>query len=134
MEELIARICALLRRPENPLSLISNTVNLEHGTRNREVRVDGVVVDVSRRETDVLEQLLRRARGVIPKDVLEEKIYGFDEEVSSNSREAHIFRLRKRILDVGAAVEIKTRRGIGNIISEIRTMVPETPPSQCPLK
>ncbi len=122
MEELIARVRALLRRPANPISLISKIGNLEYDTRNREVRVGGVVVDVSRRETDVLEQLLRRAGRVVPKDVLEEKIYGFDEEVSSNSIEVHISRLRKRLLDASAAVEIKTRRGIGYIIGEIGTI------------
>lgn len=118
MEELIARVRALLRRPTSSLSLILNVGNLEYDTRNREVRVDGGVVDVSRRETDVLEQLLRRAGRVVPKEVLEEKIYGFDEEVSSNSVEVHISRLRKRLTDAGAAVEIKTRRGIGYIIGE----------------
>ena len=122
MEELIARVRALLRRPANPISLISKIGNLEYDTRNREVRVGGVVVDVSRRETDVLEQLLRRGGRVVPKDVLEEKIYGFDEEVSSNSIEVHISRLRKRLLDASAAVEIKTRRGIGYIIGEIGTI------------
>ncbi|MBC8242721.1 MAG: response regulator transcription factor [Alphaproteobacteria bacterium] len=118
MEELIARVRALLRRPATSLALILNVGNLDYDTRNREVRVGGTVVEVSRRETDVLEQLLRRAGRVVPKDVLEEKIYGFDEEVSSNSIEVHISRLRKRLADSGAAVEIKTRRGIGYIIGE----------------
>ncbi len=118
MEELIARVRALLRRPATSLALILTVGNPEYDTRNREVRIDGGVVDVSRRETDVLEQLLRRAGRVVPKDVLEEKIYGFDEEVSSNSVEVHISRLRKRLLDSGAMVEIKTRRGIGYIIGE----------------
>ncbi len=118
MEELIARIRALLRRPVTSLALILKVGNLEYDTRNREVRIEGSVVDVSRRETDVLEQLLRRSGRVVPKEVLEEKIYGFDEEVSSNSVEVHISRLRKRLMDAGAKLEIKTRRGIGYIIGE----------------
>lgn len=122
MDELIARVRALLRRPATPISLILNIGNLEYDTRNREVRVDDVVVGVSRRETDVLEQLLRRAGRVVPKDVLEEKIYGFDEEVSSNSVEVHVSRLRKRLTEAGAGVEIKTRRGIGYVIGEAGAM------------
>ncbi len=122
MEELIARVRALLRRPATSLALILSVGNLDYDTRNREVRVSGDAVEVSRRETDVLEQLLRRAGRVVPKDVLEEKIYGFDEEVSSNSIEVHISRLRKRLTDAGAAVEIKTRRGIGYIIGEAGTV------------
>ena len=122
MDELIARVRALLRRPAISLALVLTVGNLEYDTRNREVRVNGEVVDVSRRETDVLEQLLRRAGRVVPKDVLEEKIYGFDEEVSSNSVEVHISRLRKRLLDAGAEVEIRTRRGIGYIIGSMGTV------------
>ncbi len=117
MEELVARVRALLRRPKSSLDLILRLGNLEYDTRNREVHVGNVIIDVSRRETDVLELLLRRSGRVVPKDVMEEKIYGFDDEVSSNSVEVHISRLRKRLADARASVEIKTRRGIGYIIS-----------------
>ena len=75
------------------------------------------IVGVSRRETDVLELLIRRSGRVVPKDVMEEKLYGFDDEVSSNSVEVHVSRLRKRLVESGADVMIKTRRGIGYIIS-----------------
>lgn len=117
MEELVARVRALLRRPKSSLDLILHLGNLEYDTRNREVHIDSKIIDVSRRETDVLELLLRRSGRVVPKDVMEEKIYGFDDEVSSNSVEVHISRLRKRLMDANATVEIKTRRGIGYIIS-----------------
>ncbi len=118
MEEVVARVRALLRRPTSSLDLIHRLGNLEYDTRNREVRVNDISVDVSRRETDVLEMLLRRTGHAVSKEVLEEKIYGFDEEVSSNSIEVHISRLRKRLGDAGADVEIKTRRGIGYIIKD----------------
>jgi DNA-binding response OmpR family regulator len=117
MEELVARVRALLRRPKSSLDLILELGNLKYDTRNREVHISNAIIDVSRRETDVLELLLRRSGRVVPKDVMEEKIYGFDDEVSSNSVEVHISRLRKRLSEAGADVEIKTRRGIGYIIS-----------------
>lgn len=118
IEELIARVRALLRRPAATVDLVLNLGNVSFDTRSREVRVDGNVIEVSRRETDVLEHLLRRANRVVSKDVLEEKLYGFDEEVSSNSVEVHVSRLRKRMTDAGADLQIKTRRGMGYILSE----------------
>lgn len=117
MEELIARVRALLRRPAASVDLVLTIGNVAFDTRSREVRVDDNVVDVSRRETDVLEHLLRRANRVVSKDVLEEKLYGFDEEVSSNSVEVHVSRLRKRLQDAGADIQIKTRRGMGYVLS-----------------
>jgi len=119
MEELIARIRALLRRPAATLDLVLKVGNVSYDTRSREVRVCEDVVDVSRRETDVLEHLLRRANRIVSKDVLEEKLYGFDEEVSSNSVEVHVSRLRKRLLDAGADVQIKTKRGMGYVLSAL---------------
>lgn len=118
IEELIARVRALLRRPAATVDLVLSVGNVSYDTRSREVRVNDQVVDVSRRETDVLEHLLRRLNRVVSKDVLEEKLYGFDEEVSSNSVEVHVSRLRKRLSDAGAAVQIKTRRGMGYVLSE----------------
>ncbi len=119
MEELIARVRALLRRPAATVDLVLNVGNLAYDTRSREVRVGDCAVDVSRRETDVLEHLLRRANRIVSKDVLEEKLYGFDEEVSSNSVEVHVSRLRKRLQDAGANVQIKTKRGMGYVLSEL---------------
>lgn len=123
MEELIARIRALLRRPAATIDLILRLGNVTFDTRSREVRVSDCIVDVSRRETDVLEHLLRRANRVVSKDVLEEKLYGFDEEVSSNSVEVHVSRLRKRLQDAGADVQIRTRRGMGYVLAEGETIV-----------
>ena len=66
----------------------------------------------------VLEHLSRRVGRVVPKDVLEDKIYGFDEEVSSNSVEVHVSRLRKRLSKAGADVHVHTLRGVGYLLSE----------------
>ncbi len=79
MEELLARVRALLRRPGGVLGTVLSEGNIEFDTTAREVRVNEKTTSVSRREMDVLEQLLRRKGRVVPKDVLEDKIYGFDE-------------------------------------------------------
>ncbi len=118
MEELIARIRALLRRPGGALGLTLTAGNVCFDTAAREVRVDDVAITVSRREMGVLEQLMRRNGRVVPKDVLEDKLYGFGEEVTSNSVEVHISRLRKRLAKANADIAVHTLRGVGYLLSE----------------
>jgi len=118
MEELIARLRALLRRPEGVLGTVLKSGNLAFDTAGREVSINDKPVNFSRREMAVLEQLMRRFGRVVPKDVLEDKIYGFDQEVSSNSVEVHISRLRKRLKLGAASVSVHTLRGVGYLLSE----------------
>jgi len=118
MKELIARVRALLRRPDGALGLTLAAGNLSFDTVAREVRVNDEAIAISRREMGVLEQLLRRNGRVVPKDVLEESLYGFGEEVTSNSVEVHISRLRKRLSKADANVSVHTLRGIGYLLSE----------------
>jgi DNA-binding response OmpR family regulator len=117
MEELVARVRALLRRPGGVLGTVLEEGNIELDTTAREVRVAQKTISISRREMEVLEQLLRRKGRLVPKDVLEDKIYGFDEEVSSNSVEVHVSRLRKRLTSSGASVVVHTIRGVGYMLS-----------------
>ena len=112
MEELVARIRALLRRPGGALGTVMTAGNITFDATAREVQVAGSTIPISRREMGVLEHLMRRLGHVVPKDVIEDKIYGFDEEVSSNSVEVHVSRLRKRLSESGADVTIHTLRGV----------------------
>ncbi len=59
---------------------------------------------------------MRRAGRVVRREHLEEQVYGYDDEISSNALEAHISRLRKRLVDSGAAVVVHGIRGIGYIM------------------
>lgn len=118
MDELVARVRALLRRPGGVLGMVMAVGNVSFDTTAREVRIDDKPISISRREMGVLEQLMRRHGRVVPKAVLEDKIYGFGEEVSSNSVEVHISRLRKRLANSGATVRVHTLRGVGYLLSE----------------
>lgn len=113
MEELIARINALLRRPGHALTV----GNLSFDTVSREVFVGGSVFALARRERSVLEQLMRRSGRVVPKDVLCDSVYGFEENFGINSIEVAVHRLRKRLLNVGATIKIHTLRGIGYLLT-----------------
>lgn len=117
-EELLARIKALLRRPTGALGIELVAGNVKLDTVGRTVEVAGTSVHLSRREIDLLEELMRRAGRVVPKDALEERLYGFDEEVASNTIEVNLHRLRKRLASAGAAVVIHTLRGVGYMLAE----------------
>ena len=91
----------------------------------KEVQVDERTISIPRRELGVLEHLMRRNGRVVPKDLLEDKIYGFGKEVSSNSIEVHVSRLRKRLAGAGANISVHTLRGVGYLLSEENTMAPQ---------
>jgi two-component system, OmpR family, response regulator QseB len=117
VEELVARVRALLRRPNHALGVHLSQGNLTLNTSTREVTIDGAAVEVGKRECSALELLLRRAGRVVPKSAIEEALYSFDEELSSNAIEVLIHRLRKRMSDAKADVCIHTLRGVGYILS-----------------
>ena len=71
-----------------------------------------------RRELDALEILMRRMGRVVPKDVMEEHIYGFDDRASANAVEVAIHRLRRRLSEADTDVRIDTLRGVGYLLAE----------------
>jgi DNA-binding response OmpR family regulator len=118
MSELIARTKALLRRPGNALGTILEAGNVAFDTIGRDVRVGGAPLPLSRRECDILEQLMRRLGRVVPKSVLEDTLYGLDDELESNAIPVHVHHLRRRLLDAGSSAEIHTVRGVGYLLTE----------------
>jgi DNA-binding response OmpR family regulator len=113
MEELAARLRALLRRPGGALGVVLSFGDLKFDTVQREASIGDQVVSLSPRETDALEQLMRRAGRVVPKRMLEDGIYTFGEEVLPNTVEALVSRLRRRLHDTASNVVINTVRGVG---------------------
>jgi DNA-binding response OmpR family regulator len=118
MAELVARIKALLRRPGGALGVVLSAGNIAFDTIGRDLRVEGNTVALPRREVALLEQLLRRQGRVVPRAILEEKLYGIDDEPESNAIPVHIHRLRKRLDDAGANAEIHTVRGVGYVLMD----------------
>ena len=116
MSEVIARIKALLRRPEGALGTLLKAGNIAFDTIGRDLRVGETVLVLPRRESAILEHLMRRAGRVVPKTVLEEKLYGIDDELGSNAIPVHVHHLRRKLMDRGATVEIHTVRGVGYLL------------------
>ena len=118
MTELIARIKALLRRPGGVLGITLDAGNVSLDTVGRELAVAGRPVRVSRRELAILEQMMRRFGRIVPKAVLEEKLYGIDEEPDSNPIPVHVHYLRRQLQIANASLAIHTVRGVGYILTE----------------
>ena len=118
MEELVARLKALLRRPGGVLGLTLELGRLSFDTVHREAAVVGRRLSLSASELTLLELLLRRAGRVVPRRLLEEGLYGFDDDVGPNSLEAHVSRLRKKLEAAEAGVQIHTLRGVGYLAAE----------------
>jgi DNA-binding response OmpR family regulator len=117
LDELVARIKALLRRPGGVLGITLEAGNLRLDTVGRELTVAGRPVHLSRRELAILEQMLRRFGRTVPKAVLEEKLYGIDEEPDSNTIPVHVHHLRRQLQAAGANLAIHTIRGVGYILA-----------------
>jgi DNA-binding response OmpR family regulator len=112
LPELRARVAVLLRRRSlDVTSLAVGNVMLDH--ESCEAVVEGRALDLARKEFALLELLVRRSGLTTPKRMIEETLYGFDDEVSSNSVEVLVYKVRKALRGAGARASIETRRGIG---------------------
>jgi len=118
--ELIARVKALLRRPGSALGLALHAGNVELDTIGRDVRVGATPLQLPRRECAILEHLMRRQGRVVPKSLLEEKLYGMDDELESNAVPVHVHHLRRKLQDAKATAEIHTIRGVGYLLTETK--------------
>lgn len=114
IDELFARIRSLLRRSQGQMSEILEAGQLQFNANERTVTFAGDDVDLTARELVVLETLLRNKGRFVTKARLEESMYAWGEEASSNTAEVYISRLRKRF---GSGL-IQTSRGIGYRIAE----------------
>ena len=115
-QEFIARVRAVLRRPRLHVPSILSLGNVELHVGTNEVTVADNKVLLRRREALILEALLMRRDRVIARESLIEAVYRFDDEIESNTLEAQVSRLRKKLAECGGNVEIRSMRGIGYIL------------------
>jgi two-component system, OmpR family, response regulator QseB len=113
LPELEARLRAVLRRSGTRDEPTLCCGGLAFDPASRRTTAGGAVLDLARRETDLLEQLLRAAGQEVKKGTLEERLYSSGEPVTANALEAAVSRLRKRLASTGAGVRVETKRGVG---------------------
>lgn len=113
-DELLARMRAALRRPGAgaPPPIVCG--RLRFLPASREVFLHGMPLILKRRELALLEALIRRVGRVVQRDTLLEEIYGFDDDVQSNTLDAHVSRLRARLAPGGVAIH--PVRGVGYLM------------------
>lgn len=102
IEELAARVRALLRRPGPRAAILLEAGALTFDPVSREARCDERVLDLSRREADLLELLMRRLGTVVLRDTIETTLYSFNEPVTPNAVEATVSRLRRKLDEAGS--------------------------------
>ena len=113
LPELTARIHALLRRQAGRADALIRHGAIELNATTHAVRVGSAAINLSAREFALLHALLERPGAVLSVAQLEEKLYGWQDEVGSNTVEVHIHALRKKL---GAAM-IKNVRGVGYMMA-----------------
>jgi two-component system OmpR family response regulator len=112
LEELLARIRALLRRAAGRAEPVYEHQGISVTPATREVLVQGRPVSLSAREWAVLEALIARPGTVLSRQQLEDKLYGWGGEISSNAVEVYIHGLRKKL---GAHLVLNVR-GLGYMV------------------
>lgn len=118
LDELVARLRALLRRPSEFLGKPLRVGNVTFDTTAKQVFIDGKPHVIAVREVAVLEVLMRSSGRLVQKETLETQLFGLSEEVRSNAVEVYVHRLRKHLVDIGATANIHTIRGLGYLIRE----------------
>lgn len=116
IDELLARLRAVLRRPPNMPADVLKLGQLSLDLMHREASVNGTRFELPRRELLVLEALLRRMGRTVLRSALEEMVYSMDDEIQSNALDTHVSRLRRKLLEAEAGVEIHAVRGVGYLL------------------
>ncbi len=109
LNELIARIRAILRRHSGSGSPLLKAGSIVMDLSRKAVTSNGDAVDLSAKEFAVLEALMQRPGKVLSRDALEEAVYGWKDEIGSNAIEVHLHHLRKKL----GPNAIKNIRGVG---------------------
>ena len=115
LEELVARVRALLRRNQGRGSPEVARGALRLNPVTHEVSLRGAPVELSAKEFALLHALVEKPGAVLSREQLEEKLYGWGDEVASNAVEVHIHNLRRKL---GAAA-IRNIRGVGYRVEAI---------------
>jgi len=118
LEELFARIRAVGRRPSGIQEESIRAGDLLFDPMTGEATVRGERLELPRREIRVLSVLTRRLGRTVLRESIEMAVYGFDDGIHSNTLDSHVSRLRRKLADADAGVEIHAIRGVGYLMRE----------------
>jgi two-component system response regulator MprA len=118
LQELLARVRALLRRSGGDESDVLRFADLELDPRTREVRRGGEEIELTRTEFSLLELFLRNPRQVLTRSLIFERVWGYDFGAGSNSLDVYVGYLRRKTEAGGGPRLIHTVRGVGYALRE----------------
>ena len=118
LEELLARVRALLRRASPGPDELLEFGGIELSPSRREVTRDGEPIELTRTEFNLLELFLRNPRQVLTRSVIFERVWGYDFGFASNSLDVYIGYLRRKTENGGKPRLIQTVRGVGYALRE----------------
>lgn len=118
LDELLARIRALLRRSTGDVSEVLTFADVEMDLATRSVVRSGDPVELTKTEFDLLEVLLRSHGRVATREQIYRDVWGFDFETSSNSLDVYVGYLRRKTEAGGRSRLIHTVRGVGYVLRD----------------
>ena len=119
VDELLARVRALLRRYESPTSATVMTIgDLTMDVNKREVKRGSKVLELTKTEFDLLHILLEQRDIVLSREYLYEHIWGYNFETNSKSLDVYIGYLRRKLDDSGEERLLHTVRGVGYVMRQ----------------
>ncbi|HXY85738.1 MAG TPA: response regulator transcription factor [Gaiellaceae bacterium] len=118
LEELLARLRALLRRTEGGSGEVLRFADLELDPRTREVHRNDEQIELTRTEFALLELFMLNPRQVLTRSVIFERVWGYDFGYGSNSLDVYIGYLRRKTETGGLPRLIQTVRGVGYALRE----------------
>ncbi len=116
MDELMARVRALARRPALRANPVTALARLRFDHLQRQAHVDAQSLLLTRRELLVLEALLEQRGRTVLRESLHDRVYGQEGDIHSNALDTHVSRLRSKLDKSGAQVEIHAIRGVGYLL------------------
>ena len=120
--ELAARLRAVLRRSHGRPEPVWLHGALEFRPADKSVRWRGAIVELTARETALLELLLANPQRVLSKAVIHDKLYAFEQDIDSNALEVHVHHLRRKI----DAKLVRTVRGVGYALGAAEALAGDT--------
>lgn len=118
LDELLARVRALLRRAQPDHSTVLTFADLSLDTSTRQAMRNGRVITLTAKEYDLLEMFLRHPRQVLSREMIFDRVWGYDFGGESNVLDVYIRYLRQKLEQNGEARLLYTVRSVGYVLRE----------------
>jgi two-component system response regulator MprA len=118
LEELSARVRALLRRTQPERAPVLSFADLVLDTSTRQAMRKGRVISLTAKEYDLLELFLRHPRQVLTREMIFDRVWGYDFGGESNVLDVYIRYLRQKLEAEGESRLLHTARGVGYVLRE----------------